>query len=80
MNFEDDACPKINGKVLLYTSRDQDASPAMTITHDTINELPPILDKLAGKFSPIRSKQIYIHLEILLLNVLFRAEQSYLRP
>ena len=56
MNIEIDTKPKINGKILLYTSHDDDASPAMSITHETVNQLPPILDKLAGKFSPIRSK------------------------
>ena len=50
------AYPKTIGKVLLYTSRDLDASPAMTISHDTVSRLPPVLQKLAGRFSPIRSK------------------------
>ena len=45
--------PIVNGKVLLFTSRDKDAAPAMTITHKTISELPPVLQKLARRFSPI---------------------------
>jgi len=51
-----DAFSKPNGKVLLYTSRDKDANPAMMMTHETVAQLPPILQKLSGKFSPIRSK------------------------
>jgi hypothetical protein len=51
-----DASSKPNGKVLLYTSRDQDAPPAMMIMHETVAQLPPILEKLSRKFSPIRSK------------------------
>ena len=51
-----DASSKPNGKVLLYTSRDQDAHPAMMIMHETVAQLPPILHKLSRKFSPIRSK------------------------
>jgi len=46
------------GKVLLYTSRDHGARPAMTISHDTVGDLPPVLEKLARKFSPIRSKSV----------------------
>jgi len=47
---------KPTGKVLLYTSRDEEAHPAMMITHETVAQLPPILEKLSRKFSPIRSK------------------------
>jgi hypothetical protein len=47
---------KPTGKVLLYTSRDQEAHPAMMITHEIVAQLPPILEKLSRKFSPIRSK------------------------
>ena len=50
------ASSRPNGKVLLYTSRDQDAHPAMMIMHETVAQLPPILRKLSRKFSPIRSK------------------------
>ena len=50
---------KISGKVLLYTSRDLGASPAMTVKHDTVSRLPPVLQKLAGKFSPLRSKFVH---------------------
>jgi hypothetical protein len=42
-----------DGKVLLYTSQDVDAHPAMSMTHKTSSELPPILKKLAQRFSPI---------------------------
>jgi hypothetical protein len=47
------ASSKPNGKVLLYTSRDQEAHPAMMIMHETVAHLPPILQKLSCKFSPI---------------------------
>jgi hypothetical protein len=47
---------KPTGKVLLYTSRDKEAHPAMMITHETVSTLPPILEKMSRKFSPIRSK------------------------
>jgi hypothetical protein len=50
------ASSKPNGKVLLYTNHDQDAPPAMMIMHETVAQLPPILEKLSRKFSPIRSK------------------------
>jgi hypothetical protein len=51
-----DAPSKPNGKVLLYTSRDKEAHPAMMMMHETVAQLPPILHKLSRKFSPIRSK------------------------
>jgi hypothetical protein len=41
--------------VLLYTSRDLGVPPAMTITHQMGSQLPPVLLKLARKYSPIRS-------------------------
>jgi hypothetical protein len=47
------ASSKPKGKVLLYTNRDQDAPPAMMIMHETVAQLPPILEKLSCKFSPI---------------------------
>jgi hypothetical protein len=56
MDIDAENYPKMSGKVLLYTSRDQGANPAMTINHETVSELAPILEKLARKFSPIRSK------------------------
>jgi hypothetical protein len=57
-----DAFSKPNGKVLLYTSRDQDAHPAMMMMHETVAQLPPILEKLSRKFSPIRrlNSRIYV--------------------
>src|SRR6202167_2601100 len=50
---------KISGKVLLYTSRDLGVSPAMTVNHDTVNRLSPVLQKLARRFSPLRSKFVH---------------------
>jgi hypothetical protein len=50
---------KISGKVLLYTSRDLGASPAMTVNHETVSRLPPVLQKLARRFSPLRSKFVH---------------------
>jgi hypothetical protein len=60
----DDGYYKVDGKVLLYTSRDDNARPTMTITHPTSSELPPILKALAHKFSPIRSKQVLLLLVV----------------
>ena len=45
-----------DGKVLLYTSEEVDARPAMAMNHKVSSELPPILKKLAQMYSPIRSK------------------------
>ena len=50
------AFAKPTGKILLYTSRDKEAHPAMMITHETVSTLTPILEKMSRKFSPIRSK------------------------
>ena len=50
------AFAKPTGKVLLYTSRDKEAHPAMMITHETVSQLAPILEKMSRKFSPLRSK------------------------
>ena len=50
---------KISGKVLLYTSRDLGASPAMTVNHETVSRLPPVLQKLARRFSPLCSKFVH---------------------
>src|ERR1700691_5683036 len=47
---------KPTGKVLLYTSQEKGALPAMMITHETVYQLPPILEKMSHKFSPIQSK------------------------
>jgi hypothetical protein len=55
MDVDVDNYPKV-GKVLLYTSRDMTADPAMTIKHETVSELAPVLEKLARRYSPIRSK------------------------
>jgi hypothetical protein len=59
MDVDDHALPMAMGKVLLYTSRDQDAEPAMTMSHETGYQLPPVLDKLARKYSPIRSELVH---------------------
>ena len=49
------------GKVLLYTSQERNDNPAMTMKLQTTTELPSVLDKLAQKFSPIRSKYIIFY-------------------
>jgi hypothetical protein len=59
MDVDLDAYSKIDGKVLLYTSRVLGASPAMTVSHETVSRLPPVLQKLARKFSPLRSKFVH---------------------
>jgi hypothetical protein len=53
MDIDLDVYPKVNGKVLLYVSCDDGAALAMTITHETVSGLPPVLQKLAWRFSPI---------------------------
>lgn len=62
MDVDHNVYSKISGKVLLYTSRDLGASPAMTIAHDTVSRLPPVLQKLARRFSPLRKmdSRIYV--------------------
>jgi hypothetical protein len=52
----DEHCSKIREKVLVFTSRDPDAEPAMAMVQDIGNALPPVLERLAGRYSPIRSK------------------------
>lgn len=56
MNVDLNVHSKIGGKVLLYTTRDLGADPAFTIKHDTVSRLPPVLHKLARRFSPLRGK------------------------
>ena len=53
------------GKVLLYTSKDKSAEPMMTMMADVGNQLKPVLKKLAGKYSPIRSKHISLSCQFL---------------
>ena len=50
---------KIGGNGLLYTTQDLGADPAFTIKHDTVSRFPPVLQKLARKFSPLRSKFVH---------------------
>lgn len=54
--------PPVHGKVLLYTSRDMDARPIMSISSKTTSQLPSILQELSGRFSPIqkRDSRIYV--------------------
>jgi hypothetical protein len=47
---------KVRGKILLYTTPDRDALPAMVMNQDVTNHLPTILEKLSSRYSPIRSK------------------------
>jgi hypothetical protein len=56
MVVESDVRSKVQGKVLLYSTRDVHASPVMTMMQDVGLGLPVVLDKLAAKYSPIRSK------------------------
>jgi len=44
------------GKVLLFDSHADDAHPHLSITTQTVSQLPSILKRLSGKFSPIRSR------------------------
>ena len=59
MNVDTEVQQNPIGKVLLYTSRD-DTKPAMTFKHKTTDQLPSILKGLAEKYSPIRSKYLYV--------------------
>ena len=77
MDVDSNEYPRISGKVLLYTSRDLGASPAMTVMHDTVSQLPPVLEKLARRFSPIHSKFVY-NAHGNNVQVLFRDEWSHL--
>jgi hypothetical protein len=45
----------VHGKVLLYTSKEKTAEPTMSMMGEVGNQLPPVLDKLAGRYSPIQS-------------------------
>jgi hypothetical protein len=47
---------KIRGKVLLFTTRSTGAEPTMSMVQDIGSQLSPVLEKLAGRYSPIRSK------------------------
>lgn len=49
------------GKVFLFSSRDEDARPHLSITTQTASQLSPILKKLSAKYSPIRSKCILLY-------------------
>ena len=58
-----DVCMKVSSKisrrVLLYSSQDLDASPFLTVNHETVSRLPPVLQKLARKFLPLCSKFVH---------------------
>ena len=56
MDIDHNRAPASFGKVLLYTTRDEDAPPAMAIKHKTTSNLPTILKELSLKYSPIQSK------------------------
>lgn len=56
MDVDSDIPLDSNGKVLLYTSGDKEALPAMSIKCKTTSNLPFILNEVAERFSPIRSK------------------------
>jgi len=56
VDVDSEACPKVKGKVLLYNSRAKDAAPAMMMMQEVGSLLPPILHKLAGRYSPVRSE------------------------
>jgi hypothetical protein len=49
------------GKVFLFSSRDVDAHPHLSITTQTASQLPPILKQLSAKYSPIMSKCILLY-------------------
>ena len=49
------------GKVFLFSSRDEDARPHLSITTQTASQLSPILKELSAKYLPIRSKCILLY-------------------
>jgi hypothetical protein len=53
MNVDPDPHARVSGRVLLYTSASKDATPAMTMKQEVTSQLPPILEKLAGRYSPV---------------------------
>ena len=60
MNVDNEEHQTPDGKVLLYSSRD-DNVPVMSIKHKTTNKLPTILNEIAQRYSPIRSKYIIFY-------------------
>jgi hypothetical protein len=68
----DEPRSKIRGKVLLYTTREPDAEPAMAMVQEIGNELPVVLERLAGRYSPIRSKFPFFSFFWLISNIFFR--------
>jgi len=46
---------KVQGKVLLYDSRNTAEPPFMTMWRDITSNLPTILQGLSGRYSPIKS-------------------------
>ena len=43
------------GKVFFYTDRQEGAKPSMSLKHEVVPKLSPVLVKLGRSFSPIRS-------------------------
>lgn len=63
----DEPRSKIKGKVLLYTTRAAEAEPAMTMMQEIGTQLPPVLERLAGRYSPICSESIPLFLSSYLI-------------
>jgi hypothetical protein len=62
---------KVQGKVLLYDSRDTAQPPVMTMRHDVTSNLPAILQGLSGRYSPIKSMWFLVVYFVHLSNMLF---------
>jgi hypothetical protein len=51
---------KVQGKVLLYNSRNPAEPPFMTMRRDVTPDLPAILQGLSGRYSPIKSMLFFV--------------------
>jgi hypothetical protein len=69
--YDDTSLPtKVQGKVLLYNSRNPAEPPFMAMRHDVTSNLPAILQGLSGRYSPIKSMLFFIIYCVCLYNFL----------
>jgi hypothetical protein len=69
----------LQGKVVLYTTRNKDSSTAFTMTSPVVNSIAPVLKKLSGRYSPIQSIAFFFFFFFFLItNYLSRVQQSYI--
>jgi hypothetical protein len=46
----------VKGRVLLFTSRDANVAPAMSMNQEVTTHIRSVLNFLSGRYSPIRSQ------------------------